>query len=340
MSTEAYRSSYSDEHDVFTDADPEIENNAAMGEDLIRVYLNQIGKIALLNAADEVELSKQIEAGLYATQILSSSDESSPYYERYAALDAQERRDLSQVAREGVRARERMLESNLRLVVSLAKRYRGRSMPFLDLIQEGNLGLVRAVEKFDYTKGYKFSTYATWWIRQSVTRGLADQARTIRLPVHMVEVVNKLSRIKREVTELLGRAPTSEELAAESGLSVEKVNEILSYKDPISLNITVGEDDDSPLSSLVADITELTPDDFAIFNELQQKLHEVLATLDDREATVIKERFGLVDGVPKTLHRVGEIVGVTRERIRQIEKEVLSKLRHPSRAEELHDFYE
>jgi len=341
MSVEAYTNPEPYERDVFENAEAGVEKSAPAGEDLVRTYLRQIGKIGLLNAAQEVELSKQIEAGLYAEQILAGRDEASPYHEHYARLAVEERRDLVVVARDGTAARDRMLEANLRLVVSLAKRYQGRGMSFLDLIQEGNLGLIRAVQKFDYTKGYKFSTYATWWIRQAVTRGLADQARTIRLPVHMVETVNKLSRIKREMTEQLEREPTIEELAEESGLPLEKIEEILSYKDPVSMDRIVGNDDgDSSLGDFISDDAEVTPTDIAIFSAMQEKLQDVLATLDAREVIIVKERFGLVDGKPKTLNEVGKIIGVTRERVRQLETEILAKLRHPSRAGELQDFYE
>ena len=301
--------------------------------DSVRAYLKQIGKVALLNAEEEVELAKRIEAGLYAAERLRRAIEAGE------KVSPQLRRDLRWIVRDGERAKNHLLEANLRLVVSLAKRYTGRGMAFLDLIQEGNLGLIRAVEKFDYTKGYKFSTYATWWIRQAITRAMADQARTIRIPVHMVEVINKLGRIQRELLQDLGREPTPEELAKEMDITPEKVLEIQQYaREPISLDQTIGDEGDSQLGDFIEDSEALVAVDAVSFTLLQDQLQSVLATLSEREAGVVRLRFGLTDGQPRTLDEIGQVYGVTRERIRQIESKTMSKLRHPSRSQVLRDY--
>ena len=301
--------------------------------DSVRAYLKQIGKVALLNAEEEVELAKRIEAGLYAAERLRVAEEEGE------KLATQMRRDLRWIIRDGERAKNHLLEANLRLVVSLAKRYTGRGMAFLDLIQEGNLGLIRAVEKFDYTKGYKFSTYATWWIRQAITRAMADQARTIRIPVHMVEVINKLGRIQRELLQDLGREPTPEELAKEMDISPEKVLEIQQYaREPISLDQTIGDEGDSQLGDFIEDSEAVVAVDAVSFTLLQDQLQSVLQTLSEREAGVVRLRFGLTDGQPRTLDEIGQVYGVTRERIRQIESKTMSKLRHPSRSQVLRDY--
>ena len=301
--------------------------------DSVRAYLKQIGKVALLNAEEEVDLAKRIEAGLYAAERLRVADEASE------KLVLQMRRDLRWIVRDGERAKNHLLEANLRLVVSLAKRYTGRGMAFLDLIQEGNLGLIRAVEKFDYTKGYKFSTYATWWIRQAITRAMADQARTIRIPVHMVEVINKLGRIQRELLQDLGREPTPEELAKEMDITPDKVLEIQQYaREPISLDQTIGDEGDSQLGDFIEDSEAVVAVDAVSFTLLQDQLQSVLQTLSEREAGVVKLRFGLTDGQPRTLDEIGQVYGVTRERIRQIESKTMSKLRHPSRSQVLRDY--
>jgi RNA polymerase primary sigma factor len=301
--------------------------------DSVRAYLKQIGKVALLNAEEEVELAKRIEAGLYAAERTRKAEEESE------KLTTQMRRDLRWIIRDGERAKNHLLEANLRLVVSLAKRYTGRGMAFLDLIQEGNLGLIRAVEKFDYTKGYKFSTYATWWIRQAITRAMADQARTIRIPVHMVEVINKLGRIQRELLQDLGREPTPEELAKEMDITPEKVLEIQQYaREPISLDQTIGDEGDSQLGDFIEDSEAVVAVDAVSFTLLQDQLQSVLATLSEREAGVVRLRFGLTDGQPRTLDEIGQVYGVTRERIRQIESKTMSKLRHPSRSQVLRDY--
>ena len=298
--------------------------------DPVKDYLKQIGKVALLNAAQEVELAKRIEAGLYAEHLLGTQGND---------LEAKYRRELHRIAQDGQRAKNHLLEANLRLVVSLAKRYTGRGMLFLDLIQEGNLGLIRAVEKFDYTKGYKFSTYATWWIRQAITRAMADQARTIRIPVHMVEVINKLARVQRQMLQDLGREPTPEELAVELDMTPEKVVEVQKYgREPISLHTPLGEDGDSEFGDLIEDSEAVVPADAVSFTLLQEQLHAVLDTLSEREAGVVSMRFGLTDGQPKTLDEIGKVYGVTRERIRQIESKTMSKLRHPSRSQVLRDY--
>ena len=301
--------------------------------DSVRAYLKQIGKVALLNAEEEVELAKRIEAGLYATQKVAEMTE------RGEKLPVQQRRDMQWICRDGERAKNHLLEANLRLVVSLAKRYTGRGMAFLDLIQEGNLGLIRAVEKFDYTKGYKFSTYATWWIRQAITRAMADQARTIRIPVHMVEVINKLGRIQRELLQDLGREATPEELAKEMDITPEKVLEIQQYaREPISLDQTIGDEGDSQLGDFIEDSEAVVAVDAVSFTLLQDQLQSVLETLSEREAGVVRLRFGLTDGQPRTLDEIGQVYGVTRERIRQIESKTMSKLRHPSRSQVLRDY--
>jgi RNA polymerase primary sigma factor len=301
--------------------------------DSVRAYLKQIGKVALLNAEEEVELAKRIEAGLYATQKVAEM------VERGEKLPVQQRRDMQWICRDGERAKNHLLEANLRLVVSLAKRYTGRGMAFLDLIQEGNLGLIRAVEKFDYTKGYKFSTYATWWIRQAITRAMADQARTIRIPVHMVEVINKLGRIQRELLQDLGREATPEELAKEMDITPEKVLEIQQYaREPISLDQTIGDEGDSQLGDFIEDSEAVVAVDAVSFTLLQDQLQSVLETLSEREAGVVRLRFGLTDGQPRTLDEIGQVYGVTRERIRQIESKTMSKLRHPSRSQVLRDY--
>jgi RNA polymerase primary sigma factor len=297
--------------------------------DPVKDYLKQIGKVPLLNAEQEVELAKRIEAGLFGEEKLNSDEKLTPKLLR----------ELQIIAEDGRRAKNHLLEANLRLVVSLAKRYTGRGMLFLDLIQEGNLGLIRAVEKFDYTKGYKFSTYATWWIRQAITRAMADQARTIRIPVHMVEVINKLARVQRQMLQDLGREPTPEELAKELDMTPEKVIEVQKYgREPISLHTPLGEDGDSEFGDLIEDSEAIVPADAVSFTLLQEQLHSVLDTLSEREAGVVSMRFGLTDGQPKTLDEIGKVYGVTRERIRQIESKTMSKLRHPSRSQVLRDY--
>ena len=297
--------------------------------DPVKDYLKQIGKVPLLNAEMEVELAKRIEAGLFSEEKLAKGGK----------ISAKLQDELEWIAEDGRRAKNHLLEANLRLVVSLAKRYTGRGMLFLDLIQEGNLGLIRAVEKFDYTKGYKFSTYATWWIRQAITRAMADQARTIRIPVHMVEVINKLARVQRQMLQDLGREPTPEELAKELDMTPEKVIEVQKYgREPISLHTPLGEDGDSEFGDLIEDSEAIVPADAVSFTLLQEQLHAVLDTLSEREAGVVSMRFGLTDGQPKTLDEIGKVYGVTRERIRQIESKTMSKLRHPSRSQVLRDY--
>ncbi|MCR8669935.1 RNA polymerase sigma factor [Agrococcus sp. HG114] len=300
--------------------------------DPVKDYLKQIGKVALLNAEQEVDLAMRIEAGLFAEEKLSLEGDD---------LDWQLKRDLTRIARDGQRAKSHLLGANLRLVVSLAKRYTGRGMQFLDLIQEGNLGLIRAVEKFDYTKGFKFSTYATWWIRQAITRAMADQARTIRIPVHMVEVINKLARVQRQMLQDLGREPSPEELARELDMTPEKVIEVQKYgREPISLHTPLGEDGDSEFGDLIEDTEAVVPADAVGFTMLQRQLESLLDSLSEREAGVIRMRFGLGDGMPKTLDQIGDTFGVTRERIRQIESKTMAKLRHPSRSQQLRDYLE
>ncbi|MCM3696620.1 RNA polymerase sigma factor [Microbacterium oleivorans] len=301
--------------------------------DPVKDYLKQIGKVPLLNAAEEVELAMRIEAGLFAEEKLS--------HMTAAEKSSQLGLDLQWVARDGQRAKSHLLGANLRLVVSLAKRYTGRGMQFLDLIQEGNLGLIRAVEKFDYTKGFKFSTYATWWIRQAITRAMADQARTIRIPVHMVEVINKLARVQRQMLQDLGREPTPEELSRELDMTPEKVIEVQKYgREPISLHTPLGEDGDSEFGDLIEDTEAVVPADAVGFTMLQRQLESLLDSLSEREAGVIRMRFGLGDGQPKTLDQIGDTFGVTRERIRQIESKTMAKLRHPSRSQSLRDYLE
>ena len=298
--------------------------------DPVKDYLKQIGRVSLLNAEQEVDLSERIEAGLYAQHLLDTEGDQ---------MDFKRRRELKWAANDGRKAKDHLLEANLRLVVSLAKRYTGRGMLFLDLIQEGNLGLIRAVEKFDWKKGFKFSTYATWWIRQAITRAMADQARTIRVPVHMVEVINKLSRVQRQMLQDLGREPTPDELARELDMPVEKVQEVQKYgREPISLHTPLGEDGDSEFGDLIEDTDAIAPSDAVAFSLLQEQFKQVLETLSPREAGVIKMRYGLEDGQPKTLDDIGRVYGVTRERIRQIESKTMSKLRHPSRSQTLRDF--
>ena len=312
-----------------TDEPEQVVTVAGATADPVKDYLKQIGKVPLLNAEMEVELAKRIEAGLFSEEKLGKGGKISP-----KALD-----ELEWISIDGKRAKNHLLEANLRLVVSLAKRYTGRGMLFLDLIQEGNLGLIRAVEKFDYTKGYKFSTYATWWIRQAITRAMADQARTIRIPVHMVEVINKLARVQRQMLQDLGREPTPEELAKELDMTPEKVVEVQKYgREPISLHTPLGEDGDSEFGDLIEDSEAIVPADAVSFTLLQEQLHAVLDTLSEREAGVVQMRFGLTDGQPKTLDEIGKVYGVTRERIRQIESKTMSKLRHPSRSQVLRDY--
>jgi RNA polymerase primary sigma factor len=306
---------------------PDLDAEPVATTDIVRSYLNGIGRTKLLTAEQEVDLAKRIEAGLYADELLTQNP---------AHPEAE---CLAIIVTEGRAAKNHLLEANLRLVVSLAKRYTGRGMAFLDLIQEGNLGLIRAVEKFDYTKGYKFSTYATWWIRQAITRAMADQARTIRIPVHMVEVINKLGRIQRELLQDLGREPTPEELAKEMDITPEKVLEIQQYaREPISLDQTIGDEGDSQLGDFIEDSEAVVAVDAVSFSLLQDQLQQVLQTLSEREAGVVRLRFGLTDGQPRTLDEIGQVYGVTRERIRQIESKTMSKLRHPSRSQVLRDY--
>ncbi len=306
---------------------------ATTSADTVRAYLKLIGRVKLLTAEEEVHLARRIEAGLYAAHKLAEAAQAGE------KLPTATRRDLAMVERDGQRAKDHLLEANLRLVVSLAKRYTGRGMAFLDLIQEGNLGLIRAVEKFDYTKGFKFSTYATWWIRQAITRAMADQARTIRIPVHMVEVINKMGRIQREMLQELGREPTREELAVEMDVTPEKVLEIQQYaREPISLDQTIGDEGDSQLGDFIEDSEAVVAVDAVSFTLMQDQMTSVLATLSEREAGVVRLRFGLTDGQPRTLDEIGQVYGVTRERIRQIESKTMSKLRHPSRSQSLRDY--
>jgi len=315
------------------DVPVKVEAEPGVSADLVRAYLKEIGKVALLNAEQEVELAKRIEAGLFAAEKLKQADTDG------LKIDKKLRPDLVALASDGKRAKDHLLEANLRLVVSVAKKYTGRGMAFLDLIQEGNLGLVRAVEKFDYTKGYKFSTYAMWWIRQAITRALADQARTIRLPVHLVEQVNKMTRIQRHLLQTLGREPTPDELAAELDTTPEKIVEMQRYaRDPISLDQTVGDDGDSQFGDFIEDADAPVAEDAVAFGLLREQLTAVLATLPEREATVVRMRHGLVDGTPRTLDEIGKRLGLTRERIRQIEKATMAKLRHPSRSQVLRDY--
>jgi RNA polymerase primary sigma factor len=310
------------------------EGEVGISTDLVRAYLKEIGKVPLLTAEQEVELAQRIEAGLFAAEKIRQADDGEA-----PKLSTALRRDLDWLVMDGGRAKRHLLEANLRLVVSIAKRYLGRGMLFLDLIQEGNLGLIRAVEKFDYTKGYKFSTYATWWIRQAITRAMADQARTIRIPVHMVEQINKLTRVQREMLQELGREATPEELAKELDMTPEKVVEIQGYaREPVSLETTIGDDQDSNLGDFIEDADAPVAAEVVSYGLMQEQLNEVLRTLTDREAAVVKMRFGLVDGQPRTLDEIGREFGLTRERIRQIESKTLSKLRHPSRSQKLRDY--
>ena len=313
------------------------DNSVAMlTGDPVRMYLKEIGKVSLLTAAEEVDLAMKIEAGVEAMAQLDASEE-----EGGVPLERRERRRLSRIEQVGLDAKQQLIEANLRLVVSIAKRYVGRGMLFLDLIQEGNLGLIRAVEKFDYTKGFKFSTYATWWIRQAITRAIADQARTIRIPVHMVETINKLVRIQRQLLQSLGREPTPEEIAEEMGLTPERVREIQKIsQEPVSLETPIGEEEDSQLGDFIEDDAAVVPPDAASFSMLQEQLAKTLEGLAERERKVITLRFGLEDGHPRTLEEVGREFGVTRERIRQIESKTLAKLRHPSRSQKLKDYLE
>lgn len=305
------------------EVDLDVQSPAA---DLVRVYLNGIGRTALLTAQEEVELAKRIEAGVFAHHMLDTA----------AHLPPTHRTDLGRIVRDGQEAKNHLLKANLRLVVSLAKRYTGRGMPLLDLIQEGNLGLIRAVEKFDYAKGFKFSTYATWWIRQAITRGMADQSRTIRLPVHLVEQVNKLARIKRDLHQQLGREATHQELAAESGIPLDKVADLLDHsRDPVSLDMPVGAEEEAPLGDFIEDAEAADAESAVISGMLQDDLRRVLATLEDREQNVIRLRYGLDDGQPRTLDQIGKRFGLSRERVRQIEREVMAKLRAGDRAERL-----
>ena len=321
------------------DAPAQTVLTAGATADPVKDYLKQIGRVALLNAELEVELAMAIEAGLFAEEALSSGKKEIKVGSRYEPVDRRMKKELEELAAIGRRKKNHLLEANLRLVVSLAKRYTGRGMLFLDLIQEGNLGLIRAVEKFDYTKGYKFSTYATWWIRQAITRAMADQARTIRIPVHMVEVINKLARVQRQMLQDLGREPTPEELAKELDMTPEKVVEVQKYgREPISLHTPLGEEGDSEFGDLIEDSEAIVPADAVSFTLLQEQLHSVLDTLSEREAGVVAMRFGLTDGQPKTLDEIGKVYGVTRERIRQIESKTMSKLRHPSRSQVLRDY--
>jgi RNA polymerase primary sigma factor len=318
-----------EETDALREARKDAELTASM--DSVRAYLKQTGRVALLNAEREVELAKRIEAGLYAAERLSEATDGSG--------GLQGRRDLLWIVRDGQRAKDNLVEANLRLVVSIAKRYTGRGMLFLDLIQEGNIGLIRAVEKFDYARGYKFSTYATWWIRQAISRAMADQARTIRIPVHMVEVINQLRSIRGQLIGDLGREPTPEELAHNMTVTPEKVLEIQQYtREPISLDQTIGDDGDSQLGDFIEDSKAVDAVDAAAFGLLQVQLQSVLATLNEREAGVVRLRFGLTDGRPRTLDEIGQVYGVTRERIRQIEAKAMAKLRHPARSQTVRDY--
>ena len=305
----------------------------SISPDSVRAYLKQIGKVPLLRAAEEVQLAKRIEAGVYAAERLTNAERSTEY------LAPQLRRDLLWIVRDGQRAKTHLVEANLRLVVSLAKRYTGRGMPFLDLIQEGNIGLIRAVEKFDYTKGYKFSTYATWWIRQAITRAIADQARTIRIPIHLTELINKLGYIQRELLQDLGREPTPQELATAMDTTPDKVVELQHYaREPVSLDQAIGDEGDAQLGEFIEDAQAISAIDVVCIALLQGHLQSVLATLSEREAHIVQLRFGLADGQPRTLEEIGQIHGLTRERIRQIETKTIAKLRHPTRARILRDY--
>jgi RNA polymerase nonessential primary-like sigma factor len=314
------------------DQQPDLDEQTTVSADLVRVYLNEIGKVRLLTAEQEVELAKRIEAGLYADHLLADPQ---------LKLSAAKRRDLHALVKDGHRAKEHLLQANLRLVVSLAKRYTGHGLPFLDLIQEGNLGLVRAVEKFDYTKGFKFSTYATWWIRQAITRAMADQGRTIRLPVHLVEQVNKLERSRRLLHQQLGRDATEEELGAELDIEPSRIGELLGYaRDLVSLDQTVGDDEDAQLGDFIEDTDAPMAEEAVNFRFMRDQLNSVLGTLESRERQVLRMRYGLDDGRPRTLDEIGKAFGLSRERIRQIERETMAKLRHPSRSQALRDYVE
>ena len=323
-------------HDASENNEKEVDRGSRRGQtndnpsaDLVRVYLNGIGKTALLSAEDEVELAQAIEIGLYAEYKLNTAEK----------LTRAEKRDMKILVKEGKKARSHLLEANLRLVVSLAKRYTGRGMPLLDLIQEGNLGLIRAMEKFDYAKGFKFSTYATWWIRQAITRGMADQSRTIRLPVHLVEQVNKLSRIKREMYQSLGREATNEELAEESGIEENKIEMLLRQsRDPVSLDMPVGADEEAPLGDFIEDAEATDAETAVVASMRHSDIRDVIATLEQREQDVIRLRYGLDDGVPRTLDQIGRKFGLSRERVRQIEREVMAKLRDGNRANRLREY--
>ena len=302
-------------------------------DDPVRMYLKEIGKVALLSADEEIQYASEMTAGMEAQEKLDKAKEDG------VELPEAERAELEALALKGDESKQKLAEANLRLVVSIAKRYVGRGMLFLDLIQEGNLGLIKAVEKFDYTKGYKFSTYATWWIRQAITRAIADQARTIRIPVHMVETINKVIRVSRQLLQELGHDPTPEEISAEMGMSVDKVREILKIaQEPVSLETPIGEEEDSHLGDFIPDEGASEPSEAASFTLLQEQLVDVLSTLTPREEKVLKLRFGIEDGRPRTLEEVGKEFNVTRERIRQIEAKALRKLRHPSRSKKLKDF--
>ena len=323
-------------HDASENNEKEVDRGSRRGQtndnpsaDLVRVYLNGIGKTALLSAEDEVELAQAIEIGLYAEYKLNTAEK----------LTRAEKRDMKILVKEGKKARSHLLEANLRLVVSLAKRYTGRGMPLLDLIQEGNLGLIRAMEKFDYAKGFKFSTYATWWIRQAITRGMADQSRTIRLPVHLVEQVNKLSRIKREMYQSLGREATNEELAEESGIEENKIEMLLRQsRDPVSLDMPVGADEEAPLGDFIEDAEATDAETAVVASMRHSDIRDVIETLEQREQDVIRLRYGLDDGVPRTLDQIGRKFGLSRERVRQIEREVMAKLRDGNRANRLREY--
>ena len=329
-------SSAQNSHDASENNEKEVDRGSRRGQtndnpsaDLVRVYLNGIGKTALLSAEDEVELAQAIEIGLYAEYKLNTAEK----------LTRAEKRDMKILVKEGKKARSHLLEANLRLVVSLAKRYTGRGMPLLDLIQEGNLGLIRAMEKFDYAKGFKFSTYATWWIRQAITRGMADQSRTIRLPVHLVEQVNKLSRIKREMYQSLGREATNEELAEESGIEENKIEMLLRQsRDPVSLDMPVGADEEAPLGDFIEDAEATDAETAVVASMRHSDIRDVIGTLEQREQDVIRLRYGLDDGVPRTLDQIGRKFGLSRERVRQMEREVMAKLRDGNRANRLREY--
>ena len=330
------KTSAQNSHDASDNNEKEVDRGSRRGQtndnpsaDLVRVYLNGIGKTALLSAEDEVELAQAIEIGLYAEYKLNTAEK----------LTRAEKRDMKILVKEGKKARSHLLEANLRLVVSLAKRYTGRGMPLLDLIQEGNLGLIRAMEKFDYAKGFKFSTYATWWIRQAITRGMADQSRTIRLPVHLVEQVNKLSRIKREMYQSLGREATNEELSEESGIEENKIEMLLRQsRDPVSLDMSVGADEEAPLGDFIEDAEATDAETAVVASMRHSDIRDVIGTLEQREQDVIRLRYGLDDGVPRTLDQIGRKFGLSRERVRQIEREVMAKLRDGNRANRLREY--